>query len=180
MEKHHQRYKADFDRSVKTPEVIKPGNLIYVSRATTKEDLSTDEEIGAHKLRSRAVGPLDVVDVDDNTVQIVRDGLLDRITKDRVRKALFEKEDCHSDTEQELSDEDAEDEPTNNQAHPTNDNIGTPSLIPDPLQQPSTQQPVSVDSSLNNTAASSSAHDKSESDSDDNNDNAEEPNQPRK
>ena len=87
------RYKPDFDKRVRNFNTsITPGELVFVQRETATESeerhkTSRGKAIGYHKLRPKAFGPFPVVSVTTNTVTIMRDGIADRISKDRVIRA---------------------------------------------------------------------------------------------
>ena len=78
------RYKADF-RQFDSDRLT---NLALVTRYSYRlQDLkrtrSTDKRL-RHKLQWKAIGPYEVIAEDDNTVTIDRDGLVEKVSRDRV------------------------------------------------------------------------------------------------
>ena len=93
LEKSHARYERDFDKRVRQFNTrLKPGDLVFVKRETATESeernrVARGAAIGHHKLRSKETGPYQVVAVTTSTVTIMRDGLIDKVSKDRVVRA---------------------------------------------------------------------------------------------
>ena len=84
------RNKSDFEKKVKVQnQDIQVGDRVFVRRETPKEVKGRGKTgrsflSGHHKLRSKALGPYEVLDKSSHTVTILRDGLADKISKDRV------------------------------------------------------------------------------------------------
>ena len=93
LEKSQARYKRDFDKRVRQFNTrLKPGDLVLVKRESATESVERSRAargaaIGHHKLRSKATGPYQVVAVTTSTVTIMRDGLTDKVSRDRVVRA---------------------------------------------------------------------------------------------
>ena len=86
------RYKRNFDRRVNPlAEEIKVNDLVFVKRETPTEAEDHEKRnrliaAGDHKLRSKTVGPYPVTKVTSHNVRIIRDGMEQTISKDRVVK----------------------------------------------------------------------------------------------
>ena len=95
LEKSQARYKRDFDKRVSQFNTgLKPGDLVFVKRETASESEEKNRAargaaIRHHKLRSKATGPYQVVAVATSTVTVMRDGLADKISRDRVVRAPY-------------------------------------------------------------------------------------------
>ena len=87
------RYKRDFDKHVRTFNTdLKVGELVFVRRETAREKEEMGRQLRGdvtehHKLRSKALGPYPVVAVAATHITILRNGLSDTISKDRVIRA---------------------------------------------------------------------------------------------
>ena len=92
MSKAQNLYKKNFDKRVNPlVDEIKVGDLVFVKRETPsetedKEKRTRSVAIGEHKLRSKTVGPFPVTKVTSHTVRLLRDGLEQTVSKDRVIK----------------------------------------------------------------------------------------------
>lgn len=86
-------YKANYDKRVRPHrQTLKVGDSVFVQRETATEQEDREKRnrsgaVGDHKLRSKALGPFPVVKVASHTVTILRDGLADTVSKDRIEKA---------------------------------------------------------------------------------------------
>ena len=95
LDKSQARYKRDFDPRVRQFNTrLKPGDLVFVKRETATESEERNRAargaaIGLHKLRSKGTGTYKVVAVTTSTVTIMRDGLADKVSKDRVVRAPY-------------------------------------------------------------------------------------------
>ena len=95
LEKSQARYKRDFNKRVRQFNTrLMPGDLVFFKRETATEyeernRAARGAAIGHHKLRSKATGPYQVVAVTTSTVTIMRDGLADKVSKDRVVRAPY-------------------------------------------------------------------------------------------
>ena len=77
LTKTQQRYKRDFDKRVRqTNQRLRPGDFVYLN--------PTEDGKQRTKLTSPAVGPYRVLLNDDHTVYIDRDGLVERVSANRV------------------------------------------------------------------------------------------------
>ena len=71
---------------------LRPGDLVFFKLETTTESEERNRAargaaIGHHKLRSKATGPYQVGAVTNSTDTIMRDGLADKVSKERVVRA---------------------------------------------------------------------------------------------
>ena len=95
LEKSQARYKRDFDKRVRQFNTrLKYGDLVFVKRETATEyeernRAARGAAIGHHKFRSKATGPYQVFAVTTSTVTIMRDGLADKVSKDRMVRAPY-------------------------------------------------------------------------------------------
>ena len=89
LRKSQARYKRNFDRRTRPLEKdLSPGQFVFVEREGPREDASSGIR-RRHKLLPAADGPFKVVKSDEHTVTIARDGLIDRVSWDRVSRATF-------------------------------------------------------------------------------------------
>ena len=91
LKAHQKRYKEDFDKLVKERDLdLKPGCLVFLRRDTPTdkdEHGNTTNLKSEHNLRSKALGPYEVVKVDSHTLSILQDGLLQTVSRDRIVRA---------------------------------------------------------------------------------------------
>ena len=82
-----ERYKRNFDSRVRrTRQGLEVGHYVFLQRETHNQTDSEGQRM-RRKLLPVADGPFKVVKLDENTVTILRDGLLDRVSKDRISRA---------------------------------------------------------------------------------------------
>ena len=74
------RYKRNFDSRVNPAAPLVPGQAVYLRRERKAED----KLLPSHKLKPKVYGPFEVIRTNSHTVTIDRDGLLDKVSKDRV------------------------------------------------------------------------------------------------
>ena len=95
LKTYRARYKRDSDKRVRQFNTgLKQGDLVFVKRETANESEERNRAargaaIGHQKLRSKATGPYQVVSVPTSTVTIMRGGLADKVSKDRVVRASY-------------------------------------------------------------------------------------------
>lgn len=86
LENAQARYKRDFDKRVRPLAAISDGYFVYLERqAPSSQD--TPSERRRHKLSPKADGYYQVVGTTDNTVTILRDGMNEKVSRDRITKA---------------------------------------------------------------------------------------------
>eukprot|EP00171_Calliarthron_tuberculosum_P008354 IDg8354t1 len=86
LAKAQARYKRDFDKRVRPSAHIEVGDQIYLERQGPVANAAPGDK-QRHKLQSKADGPYPVVAITSHTVTITRDGLNEKVTRDRVAKA---------------------------------------------------------------------------------------------
>ncbi len=81
-----RRYKAYFDKRVRLLRRADACETVYVRREAEREE----DQAGVkrrHKLKSKSIGPYKVIEASSNTVVIVRDGLYEPVSRDRIALA---------------------------------------------------------------------------------------------
>lgn len=86
LAKAQARYKKYFDKRVRPRARISTGDRVYLERQTTSNQ-ETESERRRQKLSPKADGPYLVVAASDHTVTIMKDGLNEKVSRDRVAKA---------------------------------------------------------------------------------------------
>ena len=91
------RYKSDFDKRVRQGNHdLQPGELVFVRRETLtalndraqkRDEVPAKDNLSFQKLTSKAIGPFPILKVQSHTITIMRDGLSDTVSKDRVIRA---------------------------------------------------------------------------------------------
>ena len=74
------RYKRNFDSGVNPAAPLVPGQAVYLRRERKAED----KLLPSHKLKPKVYRPFEVIPTNSHTLTIYRDGLLDKVSKDRV------------------------------------------------------------------------------------------------
>ena len=77
---HRARYKRNFDARVNPAAPLVPGQAFYLRRERKAED----KLLPSHRLKPKVYGSFEVIRTNSHTVTIDRDGLLDKVSKDRV------------------------------------------------------------------------------------------------
>lgn len=80
------RYKRDYDKRVRPQAPITAGDRVYLERQGPGPTAEPGER-SRHKLSPKADGPYPVVASTEHTVTILRDGLNEKVSRDRVSKA---------------------------------------------------------------------------------------------
>ena len=81
------QYKRNFDARVSPAAQLVPGQAVYLRRERKAEG----KLLPSHKLKPKVYGPFEVIRTNSHTVKIDRDGLLYKVSKDRVVLAPVKK-----------------------------------------------------------------------------------------
>ena len=87
LQRRQARYKRDYDKRIRPlPRNLEPGHFVFVERETPRRE-ETEGRMHRNKLQPKADGPYRVEKVDSHTVTILKDGLIDKVSWDRIYRA---------------------------------------------------------------------------------------------
>ena len=130
LAKSQARYKANYDKTVRTSQPLKIGQAVFVRR----EQRAEDRLLPSQKLKPKVDGPYEIIRVTSHTVTISRDGLQSTVSRDRVTRAPTE----------------PSFDWTNGDVRPADGEVSSPRLgsqVGDPIETRTVARPSSLDGS---------------------------------